>query len=261
MEDNQQGIVDPTNEGPKNPAKIFIQWKSKDEKFSYWNKQKEENTMLPMPFTFIPLYRCVTVKGYNHKKKKTYIANEVENINDDAFVVKSHNTTTKEKKVEHSGMYADIKEDFDQNIKYTESIYAAIKNKKGELSLVNLQLNGAGLHHWFEFYKTGIWGKSVTVKKFTEEVNGDVEYKAPVYEIGSISKEDNIACGKLQKEIKDYLKAYFEKNRANVQEVSKPSQNEQKQPKKEVEKETAKTTKVADTETFDPGMEDDDLPF
>lgn len=235
MENNEsEGIVNPTSQGEPNPAKIFIEWKSKNEKFSYYSKQKKEQVTLPMPFSFIPLFRCITVKGYNHKKTKTFIANEIIDLETDILTVTSYNNITKEKKIEHKGLYADIKDNFDQNIKYTESIYAAVKNKKGELSLVNMQLNGGGLTHWFSFVKENtIWGASANVKSFTDEINGDVNFKAPVYFIGSISKEDNIACGRLQKEIKTYLTKYFAKNANQPPEASKTSTNEQKEVNKE----------------------------
>ncbi len=221
-----QGRTAPPNEGLVNIAKIFIQWKSKNEKFSYYSKEKEVDVMLPMPFTFIPLHVCHTVKGYNHKKTKTFIANEVENLSTDVLTLTSYNNVTKERKIESKGLYADIKEGFDQNVKFTESIYAALKNKKGELSIVNLQLNGAGLHHWFDFIKKNdIWKGSVKVTETTDEKNGDVKYKAPVYEIDKISQADDIKAGELQGQIKEYLAKYFAKNATSTISESKAESN------------------------------------
>jgi len=87
-QDNKpKGRSNPGTEASPNPAKIFIQWKSKNEKFSYYNKEKKEDVLLPMPFNFIPLFICSNVKGYNHKKTKTFISNEVENLDTDILTV------------------------------------------------------------------------------------------------------------------------------------------------------------------------------
>jgi len=217
-QDNKpKGRSNPGTEASPNPAKIFIQWKSKNEKFSYYNKEKKEDVLLPMPFNFIPLFICSNVKGYNHKKTKTFISNEVENLDTDILTVISYNNVTKEKKTEYTGIYKDIKDSFDQNIKFGISLYAAIKDKKGTLSLVNIQLNGAGLHHWFKFTKENdIWKNAISAFGTTDEINGTVNYKAPTYKAIKISEEDDIAAGELQEEVKSYLKDYFAKNKGGV---------------------------------------------
>jgi len=212
-QEKPKGRSNPGTESSPNPAKHFIQWKSKNAKFSYYDKETKEDVLLKSPFIFIPLYVCATIKGYNHKKNKTYTSNEVKNLATDVMTITSYNSVTKEKKVEHKGLYADIKDDFDQNIKFTSSIYAGIKDEKGDLKLVNLQLNGAGLHHWFDFTKNNdIYKVAVKVAKTTNEKNGDVTYKAPVYEAIKISEEMDIQAGELQEQVEAYLKEYFAKS-------------------------------------------------
>lgn len=265
-ENKPKGRTAPANSGTPNPAKIFIQWKSKNKAFSYYNKEKEEDVLLPMPFSFIPLAKASTVKGYNHKKNKTYIANEVDDLATSIIVVNSYNTQTKERKEEHRGLYKDIKEDFDQNIKFTDSIYAAIKNKKGELSLVNIQLNGAGLHHWFDFIKkNNIWATAVKCDGFTNEINGKVEYCAPLYKAEAISEADDIKAAELQEEINAYLAKYYADNAAKNGQTAPPAA------KSESDKSSKPSTKAApkqeeQEEVQNSGnafgnMEEDDLPF
>lgn len=256
-DETPKGRTAPASEGLQNPAKIFIQWKSKNKAFSYYNKEKKEDVLLPMPFSFIPIHVCRTVKGYNHKKNKTFISNEVEDLKNTPLTVVSYNNLTKERKTEYQGLYADIKEDFDQNIKYTESLYAAIKNKKGELSLVNIQLNGAGLHHWFDFVKANdIWKGSVKVSSTSKEKNGDVDYHAPVYVIDKISKEDDIKAGELQNVIKTYLAQYFAKGASEAPKSAEPS--------KSAEKPSSKPSAKVDESDIDidtPEFDDDEMPF
>ena len=52
MENNQQGRRKPDNQVLTNPAKFFIQWKSKDEAFIYYNKDKKVDVKMPKPFVF-----------------------------------------------------------------------------------------------------------------------------------------------------------------------------------------------------------------
>jgi hypothetical protein len=212
-----KGRSNPGTESAPNPASLFISWKSKNEKFSYYDKEEKKDVLLKMPFSFIPLFVCTCVRGYNHKKGKTYISNEIENLQTDVLTVTSYNTKTKDKKIEHKGLYADIKDDFDSNVKFTVSLYAAIKGDDKKLKLVNLQLNGAGLHHWISFTKKhNIWKEAVKVKSFTEEVNGDVEFKAPVYEPMPLSPEMDEEAGELQEVIKAHLKEYFKRTQSVV---------------------------------------------
>lgn len=259
MSNNQEqstGRVNPTNEGPKNPSAFFLQWKSKPKAFAYYDKEKQKDVSMPMPLTFIPVYRCFSIRGYNHKKNKTYISNEIKDLNTDVLVVKSYNNVTKENKIEYKGLYSEIKPDLDQNCKFTISLYAGIKNKKGDMVLVNLQINGAGLHHWFDFaQKNDIWAGGVKVAKTTVETTGDVNYNAPVYEMTAISKEDDTAAGKLQKMITDYLNGYFARNQSGTAESSKPSHNDPKTARQEVKEEEP------DFESTSGASDDDSLPF
>lgn len=240
--EQSEGRVNPTNELPKNPSEFFLNWKSKEKKFVYYDKKNEKDVSMPFPLEFIPLFKCVSIRGYNHKKTKTYISNEIKDLNTDYLVVNSYNNVTKERKKEWAGYYAEIKENLDQNCKFTVSLYAAIKRKKGGMALVNFQLNGAGLHHWFDFEReNNIWKGSIKVSKMTQEKNGDVDYNAPVYEIAPISKEDDIEAARLQKVITAHLNEYFARNASSTpstnQDAPKSSKNEHMASTKEVEQE------------------------
>ena len=263
----QQGRRKPDNQTLTNPAKFFIQWKSKEESFIYYNKEKKVDVKMPKPFVFIPLSMAYTLKGYNQKKQKSYISNEIENLETDILTIRSYDIT-KKATTEWSGVFKDVKEVMDDNIKYTISLYAAIKSKKGEMTLVNLQLNGAALFHWFEFAKKNdIWSSSIKVEKDTDEKNGAVNYKAPVYENSTISKADDVEAGKLQTEIEGYLKEYYAKNRATstvkVDENQSNGLNTSSEPKKDAPKKAvAKKEEEVEEENdivFDPNSADDDM--
>lgn len=267
MENQEKtGRRKPDNQSLTNPAKFFIQWKSKEESFIYYNKETKKDVKMPKPFVFIPLFMAYTLKGYNQKKSKSYIANEVENLDNDILSVKSYDVS-KNSSVEWVGTFKDIKDVMDDNIKYTISLYAAIKSRKGEMTLVNVQMNGAALFHWFEFAKKNdIWSNAIKVEKDTNEKNGAVNYKAPVYELTTISEEDDVKAGELQTEVESYLKDYFAKNKAaNSQPVNENQNNGlNKSAKDEPKAESGRSSKKdKDIVVAEESEEDDndDLPF
>lgn len=262
-ENKPQGRSNPGTESAPNPAKMFIQWKSKNAQFSYYDKESKEDVLLKKPFTFIPLCICSTLKGYNHKKEKTYISNEVKNLKTDKLTVISFDKD-KKRKTEWEGLYGDIKENLDQNVKFTVSLYAGIKSEEGKLNLVNLQLNGAGLHHWFDFTKNNdIWKNAVKSSKTTDEKNGDVKYKAPVYEAMKISEEMDIEAGFLQKEVEDYLKEYFAKNNSSESKVDENQENglNDKSKADKPKSESKSTKKDKDLVVDEDDDDDENAPF
>jgi len=217
METNSepQGRINPTNTAPPNPAKYFAQWKSTKNCFVYYDKAtKTKDVEIPLPFSFIVLARCVSLKGYNEPEGCSYISNEVKDPNKDKFTVKVYNNATKKSKVFISGLYKDIsKETKAVGADWTESIYIAVKNTQGELEIANLQLSGSGITHWFEFMKqNNIWTSSIHVKSFSSEKKGINKYSAPIFLAGKINKETDVKAGELQKNILSYLDGYFKLN-------------------------------------------------
>jgi len=203
-----------------NPAKFFLEWKGKEGGFEYWDKVKKENVDKKLPFTFIPLCTCITLKGYNQKKEIGFWSNEVKDITKDKFVVKGKG---KNGSVDtyFEGFYKDLKEKLELNkINYVQSVYIAYKDDKGALALANIQIKTSALGPWITFCKANNINEcAVTVKKFTKEKNGDVEFVAPVYEAVKISEASNKEAVELDVKLQEYLKAYLEKNNTASAEV------------------------------------------
>lgn len=232
MSDNTepQGRVNPTDQGPKNPSSKFIEWNSTEQCFSHYVKADKKDVLHKLPFTFIPLTRGVCIKGYNEPENTSYISNEVKNVDTDILTVKAYNNATKKNRVVFVGTWADIQKDVKAaGGAWTESIYIAIKGANGKLELANLQLNGSGIKHWFEFMKENdVWSTAVTVKEFTKEKKGAVNYTCPLFSAVKIKKETDIEAAVLQKEILAFLSEYYAKNAANTTPVSKPAVNDPK---------------------------------
>lgn len=209
-----QGLIDPTNQGPKNPAKYFAQWKSTEQTFVYYDKAQKKNILLKLPFTFIPLAKAVCIKGYYEPDKMSYVSNEVSNPKTDPFVIKAYNNITKKNHVAFTGLWENISKDVKAvDGAWTESIYGAAKDEKGKLQVINVQLNGSGITHWFDFLKDNkIWGSAITVKGFTNEKKGSNKYVAPTFSLMKIGEKSNLEAAELQKEVLAYLAEYYAKN-------------------------------------------------
>lgn len=263
MENNQEkpkGRSNPGTQSAPNPAKYFIQWKSKLEAFCYYDKEKEKDILMPKPFSFIPLFICYTVKGYSQKKEASYIANEVEDLANDVLTIRSYGKDKKHNQIEWQGVYKDIKDSLDDNCKFTVSLYIGIKPKKGDMILANIQMNGAALQHWVDFTKKNdIWKSAIKVEKETDEKKGAVKYKAPVYEVAEISEADDIAAGVLQETIKEYLKDYFERQKSLLAKKDDKPQNNGLN--KASENKSNKSTKNDDIIVNDLDDDDDNAPF
>jgi len=195
------------NEQLVNPSSKFFEWGGKSGQFSYWDRTLKQNVDIPLPFTFIPLDKCVTLKGYNKKKDKGFWSNEVKNIQKDKFIVRSKDG------IEFEGLYKDLKDQLELNkINYIESLYIAYK-EGNKLVLGNIQIKTSALKPWIEFSKANkVMEIAVTVKKTTKEINGDVEFVSPIYEAVKIKEETNLEAIELDKVLQEYLKAYFERN-------------------------------------------------
>ena len=246
-----------------NPAKFYLEWKGKEGGFEYWDKTSKTNVNMPLPFTFIPLCTCVTLKGYNKKKETGFWSNEVRDITKDKFVVKGK---IKNGSIEtyFEGLYKDLKEKLELNkINYVQSVYIAYKSKGGELQLANIQIKTSALGPWIEFCKkNNINEIGVQVKSFTKEQNGDVSFVAPVYTPVKISDDTNNAAIELDKELQEYLKAYLERNQTSTEAVKHENKTEDTHEEKP-KQEAYKYPDAPATSGVDINLEDDneDMPF
>lgn len=211
-----------------NPAKYFASWDSTNKQFVYWDKTNKCNVEIKLPFAFIPLYKMVTLKGYNHKEGKSYWSNEVKDLSKEKFILKSKNNATKEIRTEFVGLYSDIKTMLDGKANYTESLYIGVKGANGQLELANLQISTSALKPWINFIKNNDISKiAVQVASFTNEKNGAVNFTSPVYTPLPITPKSDAEAVALQQEIKAYLAEYLS---ANAVKAENENQTEFKSP-------------------------------
>lgn len=186
-----------------NPAKYFLEWKSADKCFVFYDKEKSANKQIPLPFKFLVLKQMHTVTGFSEHYGSGIYSNEVYNLSKEELHVRSHKGGFSVK-----GLYDEIKDKISHknvNGKYAKSIYAM--TSKGEL--VNIKLMGAGIGPWFDFTKDcevklrDYW---VSVSGFVEKTKGNIGYSEPVFEFSDLlSKEEKEKASGKHSEIHSYI--------------------------------------------------------
>lgn len=206
--------------GSKNPATKFLDWKSDQKGFSYYDKGSAKNVEVPLPFKFVFLDELSTVKGWNDASSSGIFANEVKYLSKEPMTVKAFKGG-----VLAQGLYNEIKDRVkNAGGHYSKSIY--IMTEDG--ALANIQLKGSATQQWGEFVKANknsITRNWVNVATATESKKGKVVFSVPNFTIGAdIEDEDaNDADAKFD-ELEAYLKTYLAKVDVAELEVTEPEE-------------------------------------
>jgi len=193
--------------GSKNPATKFLDWKSDQKGFSYYDKGLAKNVEVSLPFKFVFLDELSTVKGWNDASSSGIYANEVRYLSKEPMTVKAFKGG-----VLAQGLYNEIK-DRVKNFggHYSKSIYIMLEDG----ALANIQLKGSATQQWGEFVKankmsiTRTW---VNVKTATESKKGKVVFSVPNFTIGAdIEDLDARDADAKFDELESYLKTYLAK--------------------------------------------------
>lgn len=196
-----------------NPSKRFLEWKSNDKCFSYYDKEKKENVSVPLPFKFLVLDQLHTVSGWNDATSSGIFSNEVKFISKQVMTVKPFKGNEIAK-----GLYADIKEKVkNAGGHYVKSIYIMLEDG----TLANIQLKGSAVQQWGEFTNKSLsrlpeeW---VVVDKAIDGKKGAVKYTTPGFTFGgSLSDKEAAQADLVFDELETYLKAYLIKEEAPVE--------------------------------------------
>ena len=191
----------------KNPASKFLDWKSNDKQFSYYDKEQSKTIDVKLPFSFVFLDELHTVKGWNDASQSGVYANEVKFISKEPMTIKTFKGGEIAK-----GLYNEIK-DKAKNAggHYVKSIYIMLTDG----SLANLQLKGSAVQGWGEFVnanKKQLTSSWIVVDKAIEGKKGAVKYTTPSFTIGdglSIDESNNADVN--FDTLEAYLKTYLTK--------------------------------------------------
>lgn len=217
------------NENP-NPAKRFLDWKSDDKCFQYYDKETQQRVNVELPFKFLTLKEMHTVKGWSDASESAIFSNEVKYIGTEELNVRSFKGGEIAK-----GLYKEIKE----RVKgfgghYVKSVY--IMTEEGEIW--NLQLKGSAVQQWGEFTqktRSRLGDEWVEVVKADERKKGSINYSVPVFMFNtSLTNEEGDKADLVYETIETYMNSYLDA--------------------KEIKEETKQ-------EALEPVVEEDDLPF
>jgi hypothetical protein len=196
-----------------NPAKRFLEWKSNDKCFSYYDKEKKENVKVELPFKFLVLDQLHTISGWNDATQSGIYSNEVKFISKQVMTVKPFKGNEIAK-----GLYADIKEKVkNAGGHYVKSIYIMLEDG----TLANIQLKGSAVQQWGDFTNKSLsrlpeeW---IVVDKAIEGRKGAVKFTTPGFKFdGSLNDTQAAQADAVFDELETYLKAYLIKEEAPVE--------------------------------------------
>jgi hypothetical protein len=217
-----------------NPSTRWFEWSGSTGQLKYWDKDKQENVFVDLPFTFLILDQLSAVSGYSDDTASGIWSNEVRDLRTELLTVRTkHGIVGK-------GLYDEVK-----NIKgarFTKSVYIAYYEGK-ELKLGHFKVVGSALGAWIEFSKgKNLYNGAVTVAGKTAAKKGTTKYFVPVFEVKeSVSEETEEKAKALDRQLQEYLNDYF---------AVKPA-------------DTADDIVLddADLEPFESKIDDDEIPF
>jgi len=233
-----------------NPAKYFLEWRSNEKSFSFYNKETKLNVKVPLPFSFLVLKQLHTVRGWSDKDSCGIYSNEVAKISEEPLTVKSFKGG-----LLGSGLYSNIKHQIGAaGAEYNRSIYAL--SSRGEL--INIAFKASSVKSWGDFTKNmndKLEHQWVIIKSASDEKKGAVNYSVPVFEFGDkVTAEISAIADAKYDELVAYLKGH------------KASQTAEEE-KEIVEETVSRTSAVSMPPVSEPPIADfsedesDDLPF
>ena len=200
-----------TNESPKssNPTTKYLEWRSNDKCFRYYDKEAGENVEVQLPLKFAFLNHYHTVKGWHDKNQAGIYSNEVYFIGSEPMTVRSFKPKGF---VVADGLYKDIKTQVAaQGGKYHRSVYVMLEDG----TIANLSFKGAVVREWSEFYntlKTVEDTNWVEINEAADQKKGSVKYSTPLFSIGKkFTPAQDAKVDEAANRLRVHMDAYFSK--------------------------------------------------
>ena len=191
-----------------NPATKFLEWKSKDKSFAYYDKEKGENVPLKLPLRVLFMEHYHTIKGFHDASQSGIWSNEVYLISEEPLTVKAHKGGELAE-----GLYKDIKDKIKpKGAVYHRSVYAMTEDG----DLINLQLKGSAVASYSEFYKENnhlLDTSWIEITGAKDQQKGSVKYSTPIFELGEpIDNASNEMADECASTLQTYIKDYMSKD-------------------------------------------------
>ena len=203
------GFLNRPEQKSTNPTSKFMEWKSNNKSFSYYDKENKQNVEVKLPLTFLVLEEYHTIKGFSDSDQTGIYANEILQISAEEFEVK-----TFKGRVIAKGVYSDIKQVVNSaGGNYNKSIYAVTK----EGDLINISFKGAAVSKYSQFTEKGAWKRLkdewVTIEDAEDHKKGNVVYATPNFKFNTslTDYEFKIVEAKAN-ELEAYMDGYLAKD-------------------------------------------------
>lgn len=190
-----------------NPTKIYLEWKSDDKCFAYYDKDKKENVKMELPLKFLTLMEFHTIKGWNDKNQSGVYSNEVKSIGQDELNVRLFKGNQSVK-----GLYKEIKDTIiAMGGHYTKSIYVMLEDG----TIANINIKGSGVQSWGDFTqktRSRLTDEWIEVANAIELKKGKVNYSIPEFKFAkSLSDSESKLADSKYNELKNYIDGYLAK--------------------------------------------------
>jgi hypothetical protein len=193
-----------------NPTSKYLDWKSNDKAFEYYDKNAGEKVKVGLPLKFVFLQHYHTVKGWNDASESGIYSNEVFYIGSEPMTVRSFKGG-----VIAEGLYKDIKPTItNAGGKYHRSVYVMLEDG----TLANISMKGAVVREWSEFMeenKNLVDGQWIEVNSAKDQKKGSIKYSTPEFTMGSnLTAKQSSQADVVASQLKEYLDGYFNKEEA-----------------------------------------------
>ena len=203
------GFLNRPEQKSTNPTSKFLEWKSNNKSFSYYDKENKQNVEVKLPLTFLVLEEYHTIKGFSDADQTGIYSNEILQISAEEFEVK-----TFKGRIISKGTYSDIKGSVNAaGGNYHKSIYAVTK----EGDLINISIKGAAVSKWSQFTEKGAWKRLtnewVTIEDAEDHKKGMVAYSTPNFKFNtSLSDYEFKIVEARANELEFYMDGYLAKD-------------------------------------------------
>jgi hypothetical protein len=203
------GFLNRPEQKSTNPTSKFLEWKSNNKSFSFYDKVNKQNVEVKLPLTFLVLEEYHTIKGFSDSDQTGIYANEILQISAEEFEVK-----TFKGRVIAKGVYSDIKGAVNAaGGNYHKSIYAVTK----EGDLINISFKGAAVSKYSQFTEKGAWKRLtnewVTIEDAEDHKKGMVAYSTPNFKFNtSLSDYEFKIVEAKANELESYMDGYLAKD-------------------------------------------------
>tara|TARA_R110000764_G_scaffold74340_1_gene150917 strand:+ start:379 stop:1032 length:654 start_codon:yes stop_codon:yes gene_type:complete len=191
--------------GNSTPVTKYLNWKSNDKTFSYYDKEKGENVLVELPIKFLFLEHYHTVKGWNDASESGIYANEVYAISKEPLSVKAF----KGGEI-GEGLYKEIKDKVkNAGGVYHRSVYGMLETG----DLVNFQLKGSTVKAYSDFYNNNnhlLDNQWIEINSANEDKKGAVKFSTPDFKVGKpITKPEDKLANESASVLQSYMDSYF----------------------------------------------------